>query len=326
MAKKVNEIVQRINSWYVGEDCAQLMVPYKNGITILNKDGILYHHNEGSNVFINKYVEDERRKQFPYYNIPEHYTKFFWDGKYHYTNQLFEFEQPYIKLSDGHLIESYVVKDRNEALIVNKVMTIIKNTSFKTKEELEQLFAQPENVNERLYYLYFNGKLIRDNEFFTFSESDIFEYVKNQLLKNVEDFRDYVSKSPETTVGSYLRKNYFFLDFVEHSIDSFDLKGYKLNIHLNNESPILLVKTNGIDITIQAVDIYFITYNYYKVDIYDIPVTKYSLEQLELLTPKIARTKEPKIPLKLNPSVSKEEIKEAKQLILQRKKVLNLTK
>lgn len=32
MEKEVKEIVNRVNSWYVGDDCAQLMIPYKIGL------------------------------------------------------------------------------------------------------------------------------------------------------------------------------------------------------------------------------------------------------------------------------------------------------
>lgn len=320
MAKKVSEIVQRVNSWYVGDDCVQMMIPYKSAITILNKDGIVYYHKEGSEIFVNNYVNDERRKQFPYNNIPTHYSKFLIGGKFHYTNQLLEFEQPYIRVNDGHIIESYVIKDNNEALAVNKIMPIVKETSFKTREELEKMFEQPSKENEHLYYLYVNGTMPRNNDFGLSSEEEIFDYIKGQLKKNVADFREYVSNNPTTMVGNYLRENAFFLDFVEHNINQFDLKDYKLNLQLNNGNTILLVRTNGIDISIQGVDVYFITCDQYRVDTYDIPVTKYTLEQLKYLTPKLAKTKEPKIPLKLNPGVSKEDIKMGKQLILQRKK------
>lgn len=43
--KKITEIVQKIESHYVGDDCVQIMAPYKNEITIFNKDGILFSHN-----------------------------------------------------------------------------------------------------------------------------------------------------------------------------------------------------------------------------------------------------------------------------------------
>lgn len=320
MAKEVNEIVQRINSWYVGDDCAQLMIPYKNAITILDRNGIVYHHKEGSEVFINNYVNDERRKQFPYHSIPTHYTKFAFNGKFHYTNQLLQFEQPYIRINDGNIIESFIVKDKNEALAINKVMRIHKNTSFKTREELEKIFEQPTDENEKLYYLYVTGTMPINNELNISSEKEIFDYIKSQLSKNVADFREYVNDNPGSTVGSYLRKNEFFLDFVEHNISKIDLKDYKFNLRLMDGDTVLLVKINGIDISIQGVDVYFITPDYYRVDIYDILVTKYTLEQLKYLTPKIEKTKEPRITLKANPGITREDINKEKQLVRQLKK------
>lgn len=41
--KKVSEIVQRVERQYVGDDCIQIMIPYRNAITVLNQDGILFH-------------------------------------------------------------------------------------------------------------------------------------------------------------------------------------------------------------------------------------------------------------------------------------------
>lgn len=319
MAKKVNEIVQRINSWYVGEDCVQVMIPYKDAITILDRNGIVYHHKEGSKV-INNYITDERRKQFPYHTIPTHNTKFAFHGVYHYVNQLFDYEQPYIMINGGHLIESYVVKDKSEALAVNKVMSIYKSTSFKTRKELEKSFEKPSAENESLYYLYVNGTMPAKNEFNIPTEKEIFDYIKGQLAKNVNDFRDYVKSYPESDVGRYLRKNDFFLDFVEYNISTLDLNQYKLNLQLNDGATILLAKTNGADISLQGVDVCFIAPDYYKVDTYDIPVTKYTLEQLKYLTPKIKKTKEPRITLKANSGITKEDIRREKQSILQRRK------
>lgn len=319
MAKKVNEIVQRINSWYVGEDCVQVMIPYKDAITILDRNGIVYHHQEGSKV-INNYITDERRKQFPYHTIPTYNTKFAFYGVYHYANQLFDYEQPYIRINGGHLIESYVVKDKSEALAVSKVMPIYKSTSFKTRKELEKLFEKPSAENESLYYLYVNGTIPTKKEFNIPTEKEIFDYIKGQLAKNVNDFRDYVKSYPESDVGSYLRKNDFFLDFVEHNISTLDLNQYKLNLQLNDGATILLAKTNGADISLQGVDVCFIAPDYYKVDTYDIPVTKYTLEQLKCLTPKIKKTKEPRITLKANSGITKDDIRREKRLILQRRK------
>ena len=50
--KKDNEMVQRIKKCYVAPDCLQVMF-YKEGeaISILDKDGIVYHQKDGSNFF-----------------------------------------------------------------------------------------------------------------------------------------------------------------------------------------------------------------------------------------------------------------------------------
>ena len=319
MAKAVNEIVQRVNKWNVGDDCAQLMVPYKNAITILDRNGIVYHHKEGSELLINKYIIDDRRKQFPYYSIPTHYTKFF-DGVYQYTNQLFDFEQPYMRINNGSIIESYVVKDRRDALLISKIMPIVKKTSFKTRNEIEEMIQQSTQENEKIYYIYLNGTMPQNNVLGIVSEEEIFNYIKEQLSKNIADFREYIEKEPYSTVSRYLKENEFFLKFIEKNIDKLDLNNYQMNLHLFDGKSVLFVKTNGKDISIQGLDIYFISPDLYKVDTYDILVTKYTLEQLKYLTSKITKIKEPKIPLKLNPGITKEDLKREKQLILQRKK------
>ena len=52
--KKTNEIIQRIKSCYVADDCIQIMTPYRDGITILSQDDILFHYKKNSNYYINK--------------------------------------------------------------------------------------------------------------------------------------------------------------------------------------------------------------------------------------------------------------------------------
>ena len=51
------------------------MITYKREIVIFNNNGIQLFHKVGSNIAINKYLEDDRRKQFPYFNIPYHIEK-----------------------------------------------------------------------------------------------------------------------------------------------------------------------------------------------------------------------------------------------------------
>ena len=46
----------------MGEEGIQIMIPYVKGLTIFNGAGIFYHQYEGSDLYTNKYIEDDRRR------------------------------------------------------------------------------------------------------------------------------------------------------------------------------------------------------------------------------------------------------------------------
>ena len=248
--KKVSKVVQKIESHYVGDDCIQVTVPYINTIIILNKDGIIYSHKNGSHALINKYVEDERRKQFPYSNIPTHYSRIGLFGKMNYTNQLLNFEEPYIRIGDGVIIESFAVKDKSEALLINNILTSDSRSISVTRKESEEVFSNSTTGKEKKHIIFLNDESMNIGEF---------------------DFLDGVKA--------------------------------------------IILKYNGSDISMQYVRAYYVSLDNIKIDIADIPVNKYTLEQLKYLLQMITKTKEPRIPLKLNPGVSREDIQEAKRMI-----------
>ncbi len=315
--KQENELVQRIESHYVGEDCIQVMAPYKNQIAIFNKDGLTFFHNVSSHAMINKYLEDERRKNFPYSNIPTYQSIKFSRGKINFTNQIFDFETPYIRMVDGHLIESFAVRDNNQALLINRLLTGSKKTSYVTRDELEKLYKKSEN--RFILYLedlkHFDQKISDNADFqLLFDETKILDYIERQVVEVTAEFRKYIGKNPNSTVGSYLLNHPIFLDFVEQSTKNFDINGMKFEIPLINADAII-VESNNDDMSIQYVETSFINADNYKVDSTNIPINKYTLEQLKYLSPIILKTKEPRIPLRLNPGVDKEDIKKAKQMI-----------
>lgn len=313
MTKKVNEVVQRINSWYVGDDCAMLMIPYRNAITILDKDGIQYHHKVNvASSYTNKYESDERRKNFPYYNIPIHCTRIPFNGKYIYTNQLFNFEQPYLRINDGHIIESVVVKDKDEALAISKLMPISKSTSYKTRDELEKMLSELTSENEKLYYVYLSGSLPENNELIIPTEDKIFDHMKTLINKDIEIFDKLMDVDPSSALINFMKLNF----------DKIDLSCCKFNVPIQmlSGSTVLLVRCNGENISITGVDIYFVSSDYYKVDTYNIPVTKYTLMQLRSFASEIRRTKEPRITMKDNPYLTREDIQKGKEMIRKFKK------
>ena len=307
--KKPNEIVQRIQSHYVGDDCIQIMFPYQDTLTILNPDGMLYHHKQGSNVYVNKYLEDERRKQFPYYNIPTHFSKFMFKN-IAYTNQLLDFEKPYIRIGDGYFSESFVIKDNNQALLISSIMKPDNHVEHMTYDELLKYVGKHDS-DEQVYYVYLSGALPSNNERLFPTEERIHSYIREQLLENISDFEE-AAKNYESSVGRYLRENPMFLSYFSKKMRDINFSLIDFNVGINDL--MLVVRINKGNITIQGVEAMFVRENDYKVDIYDIPVNKYSLEQLRYV-PKINIKREPRIPLRLNPGVTRQDVKVAKQMV-----------
>ena len=140
------ETISKIKEKYVKNNSALIKIPFKGyyGITFFDESGIKYHEYDKSNLFINKYTDDERRFSFPDSNMPISYKR---KGlkKYKYINQIIDFEKPYIIISNGNVIELYAVKSGDEAILFDSLL-LPEKREFKilTKEELEKL------INDKL--------------------------------------------------------------------------------------------------------------------------------------------------------------------------------
>ncbi len=307
----LNEVMQKIESCYVGEDCIQTTMRYKKSLTIVSKDGILYHFVQGHPFHINKYLEDERRNQFPYSNISTYNYRTLL-SKWKCVNQLFNFEEPYIRIVDGQLIESFALKDKHDALLIKNGLQPYESTEYKTREELEKMFEKPMEENRNLYVMRLDGTFYKeDNPLLLPSEEKIVEWTRRTLMEELEVYKKYGN------IYKYNSYNYFSpytLEFFENSINNLTIENIPENIAFTDDN-ILLIKTNGQDIIIQIVSIRLIKQDCYKVKITDMPITKYNLEQLKSLSPRIVTTKRPKIPFRWNPEVPKEDIHKTKKLL-----------
>ena len=98
-----------------------------------------YHYLPNSPFFINKYISDERKEQFPYSQTPTH-NRIVRGKTKEYINQLFDFNRVYIEIADGMIKEDYVIKDGDEALLVTKyILPNQESTRFGNREEVERL-------------------------------------------------------------------------------------------------------------------------------------------------------------------------------------------
>lgn len=145
------------------------------------------------------------------------------------------------------------------------------------------------------------------------SEERICASISSQLAKNMGELRSCVDENVSSAIGWNLSEPPLFLDFVEQSIPR--LEGMKFNYPVKGGKAIIL-KSKGDDMTLQYHGVNFISPDNYRVDIIDLPINKYTLEQLKHLSQTISKPKEPRIPLKLNPGISRGDIAEAKRMVL----------
>ena len=306
MKNEKYEFVQRIESHYVGDDCIQIMIPHflNSGITILNSDGMTYHYKPNSYLFVNKYTSDKRKEQFPYSQIPNHKSRVRFK-KLEYVNQILDFNRVYIEISNGIIKEDYVVKDGDEALIATKyIIPNQEQSKYVTREEMLEVLK---TANGGM----FSGDGGHWENYSIPTEERILEWYKEQLINKRKNEQQYYNG--DGTDDNLTKYFYQTLDKLTiHDVPS-DLTVF--------EDAILINVDNGEIKSVKAIVVKFISADHYKIETYDFPITIYSLEHMKKLEQTNSRkTLEPKFPRLLNKAINKEEIKKAKQLVLERKK------
>ena len=300
------EFVQRIPSHYVGEDCFQVMIPHYDRIsTILNADGMIYHYKPNSKTFVNNYLTDKRKVQFPYSDIPIH-TKRVGLRKLVMINQILEFSKVYLQISNGVITEQFGLKDGNEALLaVKNIVPSNKITKILTRDEFDKFI---EKANGNVFDL--NGG-IYSNDIIP-SEEEILEQYKKLLIKSIErtifnNVRDRIPDSVQKLIDRGIERT-----TIEDVPQGIGIDSNVVLVFKSNDNN----KSNEIE-QVKIVNIYFEGKNRYKVEIYDAPITIYTLEHLKQLEQlNLIKTKEPKIRKSLNSGVNEDYIKEEQTKVL----------
>lgn len=291
------EVVQRIPKYYVTEDGVQVMISHLNGrgITILNAEAVIYHYYPGSANFINAYTEEMRKDDIPYSKIYNYVSRVGF-RKYEYINQFLKYNIPYLQISDGGIIEHYVVKLGEEALIATKLL-VSKDQYFKmTKQEIEELVQQK---NYNIYYT--NGGMALEFDIPEIGDVDIKSMV-DHAVEN-EGFPDYYIAHAKESIYKEIKQK-------EKNIINDILK--RERILIDNEDKEL---TN-----ICSLSMFLLNNNEYTVKLSEYKICKYSLAQLmQLESSSHNKMAVPKISISLNPHIDENEIIKARELILKRK-------
>ena len=306
------EYAQRIKSYYVGDDCIQIMLPCSQGnLTFLSDKGIAYHsHNNNANCYINRYLLDERRHHFPYSDIPIH-TQYSQFQKYETVNQLIEFNKPYLLISNC-LIEKYVVKDGDEAIFISKALTPSDyKLSYLTNAEVRKLYHQPNTL-----IFYYDGKRNEDGFFPT--EDDIVRYFKKQNQDTLTKLEEKIYYNGGSTHLDQLLKESLQANIRNYTIDSVEH-----NLLLDEDIVFVEYDKNGIK-SIKTLKVTFLKSDLYKVETTEYPLAQYTLERAKSLEQTSSQpTKEPTFNRLLNPVINRSAVETGKKLILQRKSNYN---
>ncbi|MBR3898385.1 MAG: hypothetical protein IKJ43_03800 [Bacilli bacterium] len=304
MKKQKREFVQRIESHYVADDCIQIMIPHlEDTISILNSDGIIYHSNPYSYLYINKYISDSRRNQFPYSQIPTH-SDLIRGHKVEYINQLYDFNRVYITISDGIIKEKYVVKDKNEALIATKyILPIQQESQILNRQQFEELIKAANGDVFCLDGSVFTDYSIPSNEY-------ILKWYKEWLIKQRNGERSYNAYSSDEL------SDYFYRSLDKLTIE--DVPSDDISLLEGKILVLMQEKENGKEIcSIKEINANYIGPDRFLVELYDFPITIYSLDYMKKLEQTDSKnTPEPKFPRFLNSKISTDEVKKGKHRVL----------
>jgi len=83
----------KIDRSFCREHCCMIMVPVSKCGVIVGREGVLFSNDE-----TNKYLDDPRRKLFPYTEVPTHYEKKILCEKELFVNQVFDYDNLYTVL------------------------------------------------------------------------------------------------------------------------------------------------------------------------------------------------------------------------------------
>ena len=297
---KNDEWAQRIPSWYVQEEYIQIMLTYQNNLLFFGNQNLINWRYliEADIETGNTYLEDERRKHFPYSSIPEHKEKRFPFMKINFANQILDFEKPYIKVYNRMILQMTAFKDGTNAILHYKTLNekaYNHRAATITREELELYLKTgfmkelEEEEFESIILFGMDGSIYSTQ---IESEEDWLEQEKVRLIRKIKSNREY---NERTKIE--LQQAITLLE---------DCAPFRLTTN-----GMIKFKANG-EMKIDYFNINYEQKGKYKIEMVNLPITIESLSRIKSQISTIKMSREPIINLRLNPHVTKEQLQEEK--------------
>lgn len=323
----------RISPEYVSKDCVQTMIGYHHNLLYYGDGKLLYHGKlTRTQPYVNAYLTDVRAAMFPYYTTPEHMEKE-WGKNIRLTNQILEYEKPYINISNNSIFQETVYPYQNSALIHVKPLLMKEPLQWHNNfisTHLDELQRTVEKDDPRQKVFTSREDLIH------FLTTGISQGESPYTFVHVTDLDEIVTEFEIPSKQELLTKertelmNGLNSDAGKTAFPSRAMQSELLTAILNitELEPRELIKNclmikglpNG-SIELQTLQVFYQEPNQYFVWQESLPIVTESLDDLMKYDYSIKRLKRPKIVSKYNPDIPKEKIQleKAKAKILYKK-------
>lgn len=113
-----DKVIAKIPEHYVSDDSVQVMYGYRDQMALIGEEKTVTKYVDWKNgEIINSYLTDERKKDFPYSNIPSFVESDLF-GKYKNVNQILSFGHQYLLFQDDEILYDYPIKYGKSAFLV----------------------------------------------------------------------------------------------------------------------------------------------------------------------------------------------------------------
>lgn len=223
-----NEIIRKIDERFVRKDCVQVMEPFANDITILSNEGLILHHS--NDVYFNKYLNDYRKRKFPYSNIPMHNSFSLMHGKITYVNQLFDYNKSYFIFKDGEITENIIFRNSGDTNRLEKKIAPRMCKTCVDSINFDLLMKDFMTIFGETYFLLSSGYLLTGFDNFVTEYNDV-----SIIKKAIRNYEDTVWKVTIYYGGIFIngvkitKKNEAtFYQVDETNINDYDLNSLKI--------------------------------------------------------------------------------------------------
>ena len=306
-----NQMLFKINDYYTKDDCMQIMLYYQSNLTFLGKfkgeQRIMYNHliESGEQEKPNLYLFDDRRIGFPYNNIPTHLERVGLHGKFIATNQIINYEEPYISFVDGRIVKHTGFKDGNDFYLHNKVLRV---DDF---DPYEEKIVSREYAEKYIETGYLDG--IDNNDYKRVVISDGASWFYRNELESDESITSKQQAQMLNIINYYITSNHD-RNLLVSAVTRLE------DVVLPYEyDPRIMIKF-GYDGSLK-IEEFVLSYKgsgEFELCITNIPVTKESLTKIKsnVMLPKIKMHREPNVSLRLNPNVTRNDLAQVERQML----------